>query len=227
MNTDTNTTKQSLGELVTKVPKAAKVLHRYGLDFCCGGKQSLKQACQEKSIEAGQVLAEIDAELEVGTDDETRWDTAHLSQLINHIMQRFHEPLRRELPQLIGLARRTEEVHAAHRDCPRGLADLLVHVHEAVKQHLAKEEQILFPMIMAGHGAQTGGPVKVMFAEHEDHGENLAHIRKLAWNFEAPEDACPTWRSLYLGLQELEHDLMEHIHLENNILFPRALGAKL
>lgn len=224
MKTETNPSEQTLGDLVTASPVAAKILHRYGLDFCCGGNQSFEQACAAASLVPDRVLAEIQAASE-SVPTQEHWDRVHPSELINHILTRFHEPLRRELPRLIGLARRTEEVHAEHAECPRGLGALLTHVHEAVKNHLTMEEEMLFPMILAGHNGQVGAPIQALSEEHLEHGENLARIRKTARGFEVPEGACTTWRSLYLGLEELERDLMEHIHLENNILFPRALDA--
>jgi regulator of cell morphogenesis and NO signaling len=98
-------------------------------------------------------------------------------------------------------------------------------MHDAVRDHLQKEEQILFPLIVAGMGRRAGGPVLAMELEHEHHGEDLAEIRRLTDDLTPPDEACTTWRALYLGLQQLEQELMEHIHLENNILFRRALAS--
>jgi regulator of cell morphogenesis and NO signaling len=134
--------------------------------------------------------------------------------------------LRVDLPALIEAARRVERVHGAKPACPRGLAALLTQVSTELEQHMGKEEQVLFPAIRSG---QLGGfiqmPIRVMMHEHDDHGAHLLRLRHLATDFVPPEGACATWRALYAGLAKLEAELMEHIHLENNVLFPRALGG--
>jgi regulator of cell morphogenesis and NO signaling len=129
-----------------------------------------------------------------------------------------------ELPRLIYLAGKVEDAHAGKPECPQGLRDLLEEIQTAVESHLAKEEQILFPLILAGRGRNAHMPVNVMIQEHEDHGQNLQRIRTITRNLELPESACATWRELYRSLGQLEIELMDHIHLENNILFPRALA---
>jgi len=215
-------TDQTLGELVTAEPAAAKVFYQHGLDFCCGGKQSLTEACATAGIDAEAVLAEIE-EATAETPDEVHWDKRPLGELIDHIVQRYHMPLRSEIPRLIDLARKVEQVHADKPDCPAGLADLLVQVRQAVESHLDKEEQILFPVIAGGRGQTAHMPVQVMMQEHEDHGRNLARIREITNKLSVPDEACATWRELYRALGQLERDLMDHISLENNILFPRAL----
>ncbi len=118
-----------------------------------------------------------------------------------------------------------EDAHADKPERPAGLADLLTEVRAAVESHLAKEEQILFPLILSGRGQMAHMPVQVMMQEHEDHGENLRRIRELTNDLQIPEYACASWRELYRSLARLEVELMDHIHLENNILFPRALAG--
>jgi regulator of cell morphogenesis and NO signaling len=213
----------TLGELVTANPGAGNVFYRHGLDFCCGGKQSLKEACATEGLDPEEVLNEID-ESSAGEPDGPGWDTRPLEELVDHIIQRYHEPLRTEIPRLIDLARKVEHAHADKPDRPAGLGELLVQVQEAVESHLAKEEQILFPLIRAGRGQTAHMPVQVMIQEHEDHGQNLARIREITNNLSVPEHACASWRELYRSLGQLERELMDHIHLENNILFPRALA---
>ena len=109
--------------------------------------------------------------------------------------------------------------------CPRGLRVHLENIHAAVLDHVAKEEQILFPLILSGRGRLAGGPVHVMEQEHQDHGANLGVTRQMTANLTPPPEACATWRALYVRLDAFEAELMDHIHLENNILFPRALEA--
>jgi len=148
-----------------------------------------------------------------------------LGELVQHILDHYHAPLRTELPRLVDLAQLVERVHAERADCPAGLADLLAEMGEAIESHLAKEEKILFPLIVAGRGQTAHMPVQVMVQEHEDHGRNLRRIRELTGDLRAPEDACASWRELYRALAQLELELMSHIHLENDILFPRALAG--
>lgn len=215
---------QTLGELVTAIPVAARVFHRYGLDFCCGGKQSLEEACAAGHLDPEELLREIKTTA-ASECDEARWDQRPVEELIHHILDRYHAPLRTEIPSLIDLARRVEDVHADKPDRPAGLANLLEEIRAAVESHLAKEEQILFPLILSGRGQTAHMPVQVMVQEHEDHGQNLQRIRELTHDLQIPEYACASWRELYRSLAQLEVELMDHIHLENNILFPRALAS--
>lgn len=156
----------------------------------------------------------------------TSWAGGTASELIDHILERYHGPLRRELPPLVALARKVEQVHAAKPSRPIGLAEHLERVHAAVENHLDKEENILFPLLRSGAGAGVLMPIQVMMQEHEDHGENLRRTRALTRDLVAPEEACPSWRELYRRLARLEADLFEHIHLENYVLFPRAAEGK-
>ena len=158
------------------------------------------------------------------TPDRLQWVSAPLSDLIRFIVSRYHDTLRAELPELIALARQVESRHGHQPDCPRGLGAHLEAMHAAVIDHLAKEEKVLFPMILEGYGARTAGPVRVMTLEHVEHVRNLAGVRELTANLTPPEGASPSWRALYLRLVQLESALFEHMHLENDVLFPRALG---
>jgi regulator of cell morphogenesis and NO signaling len=154
------------------------------------------------------------------------WDAQEPAHIIAFILERFHEPLRRGLPALVAAARAVEGQHRSHRLCPVGLADHLEQVLIAVESHLAKEEKILFPLIVAGRGGMALMPIKVMMAEHEDHGVSLSRTRALTHDFALPDPADASWRDLYLRLQALEADLEQHIALENDVLFPRAMGSE-
>jgi regulator of cell morphogenesis and NO signaling len=219
-------TQQTLGELVAAIPAAARVFHRYGLDFCCGGKQSLAQACAAEQLDPEAVMQEIETTA-ASEQEQVRWDQRPLEELIQHILDRYHAPLKTEIPRLADLARQVEDAHRDRPDRPAGLADLLEEVRTAVENHLAKEEQVLFPLILSGRGQMAHMPVQVMIKEHEDHGQNLRRIRALTNDLRIPDDACASWRELYRSLAQLEVDLMDHISLENNVLFPRALGGDL
>ena len=213
----------SLAELATALPGASRVFQRHNLDFCCHGDVSLREAGNERGLPIEQLLDELRAEQRAGADFED-WRLRTQDELIEHILMAFHEPHRTELPRLMAMAAKVEQVHADKPSCPRGLAALLAQVHEEMEQHMQKEEQILFPALRAGRGRAVLPAIRVMEQEHEDHGANLTRLRALTADYRPPAEACNTWRALYLGLQELERDLMQHIHLENHVLFPRALA---
>lgn len=216
-------TTEPVGALVTRRPAAKRVLARHGIDFCCGGKKRLSEACAEAGLDPVEILAQV-AEAEADSEEPpARWDIRPLPELIAHIETRFHAPLWQELGGLVTLARVVEVAHQDEPRCPHGLADHLSGVREAVERHLWKEERVLFPMILAGRGGAARMPIRVMVEEHEDHGKNLARTRELTGDLAAPEGACESWRALYDALRRLEEDLHEHVHLENNVLFPRAL----
>jgi len=212
---------QTLGDLALTRPAAVRVFHRHGIDFCCGGKRTLGEAVSAQGLELQAILDEIGREEKTG--DDTRWDEAPIPELIQHILAVYHEGHRRDLPPLLQMARKVEEVHGEKASFPNGLREHLEHIQVALESHLQKEEQILFPAILAGQGAMAMGPISVMEAEHVEHGVNLAKTRELAHNLVPPEEACTTWRALYNGLEELEREIMTHIHLENNLLFPKVL----
>ena len=215
------TSTATLADLAVTHPAAARVFYRYGLDFCCGGRRPLAQACTERGIDADALLAAIDAEDAAPGD--TRWDREPLPALITFIVDTYHRRLRESFPDLIRLARKVEARHGEKTTCPHGLADHLASMHASVLEHLEKEERVLFPAIVAGQGRAAVGPVHVMEMEHEGHAHDLETLRRLTTDFQPPAEACTTWRALYLGLQQLEEELMVHIHLENNVLFRRAL----
>lgn len=218
----------TLADLATAYPAASRIFHRLGLDYCCGGRRALDDACRERGLDPAEVLAAITAEASgpqsgPRPEGDLPWSQRPLGDLVDFIVTRYHQALRRELPELVALADKVETRHAGKAACPAGLADHLRLVHTAVLEHLDKEERILFPMILAGRGEGAAGPVQVMEHEHRDHAANLARIRELTHDLVPPEEACTSWRALYLRLNALEAELMEHIHLENNVLFPRAL----
>ena len=195
---------------------------RHHLDFCCGGKQSLEEACRKAGLDAGAIVAEI--EREVPSTTEIRWDHLTQGELADHIENRYHAAIRRDVPPLVEAARKVERVHAQKPDVPAGLADVLSEFLADMERHMQKEEKILFPMLRRGlRGEAVYMPVRTMESEHESHAEQLARIRQLTKNLQLPSYACATWTALYRGLEAMESELHEHIHLENNILFSRAI----
>jgi regulator of cell morphogenesis and NO signaling len=224
MTTQTLSPATTLADLAVTHPAASRVFHRHRLDFCCHGRRPLAEACAERGIDAAGVIEEIARE-QAQAVAESRWDARPLADLVRHIVGFYHQRLRVELPELISFAAKVESRHAEKASCPRGLRAHLEEVHASVLDHLAKEEQVLFPMILGGQGRSTLGPIHVMEAEHRDHAESLQKTRRITADLVAPEEACPTWRALYLRLAAFEAELMDHIHLENNVLFRRALAA--
>lgn len=215
---------QTLGHVAAEHPASTLVFLRHRLDFCCGGGQRLGDACRHVGLDPAAVIQEIEAE--GATRSPERWDTKPLPELIDFIVSEYHEGLREDLPALVEAARRVERVHGKKASCPQGLATLLTQLADELSQHMAKEEQVLFPAIQGGRrGAPVHMPIRMMMQEHDDHGENLRRMRELATGYVPPPEACATWRALYAGLEKLEAELMEHIHLENNVLFPHALNG--
>ena len=157
---------------------------------------------------------------------EQDWRNAPLPDLIDFILQRYHDVHREQFPELIALAQKVERVHAGKDQVPTGLAAQLQALDEELESHMRKEEQILFPMIRQGNGQQAAMPIRVMEKEHDDAGEMVANVLRLTGNLLVPEHACTTWKVLYQGVDEMLADLMDHIHLENSVLFPRALAGE-
>jgi len=171
---------------------------------------------------ANQASKSADA---VSDNQRGQWSERTPSELVALILERFHQPLRRDLPALLASARAVEEAHCRHASCPTGLVALLEEILRSVESHLEKEEKILFPLITAGRGGLAFMPVKVMMAEHQDHLANLQRIADITRRFALPADAGADWRALFDGLSRLDRDLREHIDLENDVLFPRVLGG--
>ena len=207
----------TVGEIAASLPGATAVFRRFGMDFCCKGNVALADSARERGV----VLADVEhalAALDGGAPSAAPQDSA---ALVDHIISRYHDTHRRELPELIQLARKAEKVHAKRSDVPRGLADLLERMSVELQQHMAKEELILFPAMKQSVAAGLDAPIARMRHEHDDHGAHLRELDRLTNGITVPADGCRTWQALYAGLVKLVDDLMEHIHLENNVLFPR------
>jgi regulator of cell morphogenesis and NO signaling len=217
---------QPLGDLARDIPGATRVFNEHGLDFCCGGHVSLRAAATIKDFDPDVIAARLQQVIAAATPADRDWNAATPVELVEHIVSRYHDIHREQLPELVRLARRVETVHGEKPECPRGLAELLERIQEEMENHMQKEEQVLFPLFARGLGAMATGPIAVMRMEHDQHGENLQQMATLTNDITLPAEACNTWRALYLGLRTLREDLMEHIHLENNILFTKAAAAR-
>lgn len=147
------------------------------------------------------------------------WNAASKAELVVHIKNRYHDIHRVQFPELIRLSARVEKVHADHPACPTGLTEHLQQMLEELELHMIDEEENLFPLILAGDISKARSIAEKLEDEHENHGRMLEIAEKMTHDISAPEDACNTWNALYLGLRTVKLDLMQHIHLENNVLF--------
>lgn len=207
---------ESIGQLAVELPGATAVFRRLKLDFCCGGHLSLATAVAERGLDLQAVLAE----LALLQRDSGPTGITEPRALIDHIIARYHEVHRAQLPELIRMAQRVETVHRANPEVPAGLAQLLEDIQHELVTHMQKEENILFPMLKSGGNPFVGQPINVMRAEHVEHGAALERLAALTHDATPPAGACNTWRALYSGIAQLSDDLINHIHLENNVLFP-------
>ena len=222
-------------EIATAQPASIRVFERFGIDYCCGGRKPLTEACDELQLSVEQVLEKLEEAAGTPVDEETAWQTAPLSRLIQHIVRKHHTFVRQEMPRLRALADKVRSRHGAAHPELLEIESLFGEVATELTTHMLKEEQVLFPYIArmehtyaAGVAAErpffvtVDNPVRTMVQEHESAGALLASIRRLSSNFQPPMGACPSYIGLYHGLEEFERDLHLHVHLENNILFPRA-----
>lgn len=213
---------QTVARTALALPGATRVFRNHNIDFCCNGRISLREAAERAGLLPESLSAELEA-LPAGDSGERDWQSVDRQELIDHILARYHDIHRQQLPGLVRIARRVELVHGERDECPNGLADLLTALYQEMESHMQKEEQILFPMLRQGADPRVQGPITVMRHEHDDHGEHLRQIVALTDNLTPPQGACTTWRALYSGLDEFRSDLMQHIHLENNLLFENAV----
>jgi regulator of cell morphogenesis and NO signaling len=218
MNTVTTSplAQKAIGQIAVDLPGATAIFRRLKLDFCCGGQIALQEACDRKGLETGAVLSEL-ASLQ--RDDRVP-DAQDPAALIDHILNRYHAVHREQLPELIRMARRVEAVHRDHPEVPVGLAHHLETMEQELLEHMIKEENILFPLLRQGGHPMANQPIRVMRDEHTGHGAHLERLSELTQEHTPPTGACNTWRALFAGTAQLTDDLINHIHLENNLLFP-------
>jgi regulator of cell morphogenesis and NO signaling len=236
-NQVTPDTNQTVREIAINNPATVRVFESLGIDYCCGGKRPLKEACDRANVPVVRALELLAAvQSEPVSPDEKRWMQASFHDLIDYIVTRHHQYVRDETPRLHALLAKVVSAHGAVHPELLSIRDLFAAMSEELSAHFIKEEQVLFPFLEKLNAAATAGaaspescfdsvgaPIARLLADHDDAGELLAKIRDLSSGFEAPAGACPSYKGLYHGLQEFERDLHHHVHLENNILFPRAL----
>ncbi|MCW8877851.1 MAG: hemerythrin domain-containing protein [Kangiellaceae bacterium] len=211
----------TVAQLARQFRGAATVLYQHQLDLRDDGNQTLAEIAEDKAINLQEFLYTLQKQLSKHQSDE-RWQSASDAEIIQHIQTHFHSGHRQLLPELIHLARRVETVHKEHRDCPLGLAQQMHNFQVDIEQHTQKEELVLFPMLLNGHKQPARQPIEVMQQEHASHDQSIDKIYELTNSLCLPQDACNTWQNLYVGLYKFLSEFKEHMHLENNILFPRA-----
>lgn len=208
-------------DIASDLPGAAELFRRNGISFCCGGTLSLAEAAEKHGLSTEALLADLRALVEAadhGAPEETL-------PLIDHILARYHETHRAELEWLIPLAQKVETVHGDHDDAPLGLTEALVALRDDLESHMAKEEQVLFPMMRQGGAAMISHPIMMMRHEHDVTTDLLRGVEHVTHGLALPEGACRSWTALYTGLRKLTDDVVTHIHLENAVLFPRFEAA--
>jgi regulator of cell morphogenesis and NO signaling len=218
-----------VGEVVAANPSSARVFERHGIDYCCGGYRPLSEACSEKGLSVEELSRELASATEPA--QERDWRNAPLGELIDHIVGKHHGYLKTELPEIDRKINKVLDAHRERHGATIGaLREVFGGLNAELSQHMMKEERILFPIIrrmeetsrLAMPPGAIHQPIRVMEHEHASAGQALAEMRRLTGGFAPPGGACNTFRVLYRQLEEIESDLHVHIHLENNILFPRA-----
>ena len=227
---------RTVGEMVVEQPSRARVFEQFGIDYCCGGKIPLTEACATRGVDHAAVLEalhEVEANASAASDKD--WSEESMTTLVDHIVTTHHAYLREEFPRLTKMTARVAEVHGERHSELLEVRDVFAALRDELEQHMQKEEVILFPMIKqldsgvtaaAGHCGGIANPIAMMEHEHDSAGDGLGTLRDLTGGFVPPDDACNTYRVMLDALAKLEADLHQHIHKENNILFPRALAAE-
>ena len=223
----------TVGDIVTRRPALSGVLEQSGIDYCCGGKKTLEEACREKGLDPRSIISSLE-EASLSAEQEPVVDPAvmSLTKLADHIEQTHHVYLRSELPRLNKIARKVASVHGKKDPRLHMVRETLHALADELSSHMMKEERILFPMVRqlevseeapTFHCGTLANPIRQMELEHDQAGSALERLRELTEGFVPPEWACNTYRVLLDALAHLERDMHQHIHKENNVLFPRAL----
>jgi len=217
-----------IADIAASVPSSVHVFQERGVDFCCGGKKPIGLVCEEQGLSFPDMVAAIEASAAVSAPGQRDWTQEPLQALIDHIIRTYHDPLRRQLPQLQAIASKVLQVHGSRSIHLGRIEEIVEELSEELIAHMDTEELALFPAIceieVGGSARLTiGGPIDAMEREHDRAGRLLAEIRELTDSYIVPEWSCSTFRTLYRELEDVEKSMHEHVHLENNVLFPRAL----
>jgi regulator of cell morphogenesis and NO signaling len=229
-------TDETLGQIAARDLRKASIFKKYGLDFCCGGKKTVKQACLEKGIDVVKVEEELREADRIPSSRPLPYNDWELDFLSDYIVNTHHAYVQKNLPDIRAYAEKVARVHGGRHPELLDLRQMVEQVYHEMSSHMAKEENILFPYIkklvaakknnqLVGgvHFGTVQNPINMMEIEHESVGNELARLRLLTDNYALPPDACASYSLLYRLLNEFEEDLHLHVHLENNILFPKAI----
>jgi len=220
---ETSLRTRTVGEIAATLPGATAVFRRFKVDFCCQGDMALDAAAQRRGIDVADVEQALAALVE--TNAGALATAMSSDELVDHIKTRYHEAHRRALPELIVLSQTVEAVHSRHPKVPAGLSVALEEMLSELVPHMITEETVLFPAILQHVEEGLDIAIDDLRHEHDDQGVLLRRLEGLTDDFTLPEGACRSWQALYVGTAQLAEDLMEHIHLENNVLFPRFAAA--
>lgn len=229
----------TVGEMVVADYRKAEVFRKYGIDYCCGGKKPLEEVCRKKGIDPQAVQKELDALDLLPDEEQHQFGEWTLDTLADYIVEKHHKYVAESLPILYELTAKVARVHGERHPELAEIARLFDEVAVELQMHMHKEERMLFPYIskMAANLREGNpvpfpvfgsveNPIRMMEAEHESAGGNMEEIRRLSDDYTPPLDACTSYRVLFAKLNEFEQDLHQHVHLENNILFPRAVALE-
>jgi len=230
-----NNLKQTVGEIVAKDFRTASVFSKYGIDFCCGGDEPLDEICKKQSVDRTKLQNDLEEAVRNGKED-VDFNALPLDLLANYIEETYHAYIKKKAPVLIQYLGKIKEVHGERHPELYKIFDLFSQSAMDLSMHLQKEERILFPLIRElaeadrcgssveqSHCGTVQNPISVMKAEHEIEGERFKKVSELSGGYTTPADGCNTYHTAYEMLDEFERKLHEHIHLENNILFPKAI----
>lgn len=225
---------KTVGDIVAEAPATARVFERLRIDYCCHGRQSLSAACAAKGLSPEAVLRELGGVAATAAPSDTRWTDRSMTELVAHLVATHHAFTVSELERGRVLGAKVVAAHKAEHPEVVAVMRTFEALREELLPHLQKEEVILFPYVRAiegtgpAHGcfASVAMPIRVMDMEHDAAGRLLETLRAQTGDYALPADACPTWRAFWDSLQALEADLHTHIHLESNVLFPRAVAAE-
>jgi len=225
----------TLSEIVKENFRTAAIFEKYNLDFCCNGKKTLINACSEKGINPDNIITEIN-EINSLTQSEIKPDEWKLDFLIDYIINNHHSYVSRMLPVISAHTQKVAMVHGENHPETKKIAEIFSAINNEMRHHMMKEEKILFPHINVFVKTSNNGsvvdrpyfgtiknPITMMEAEHQSAGDGMAEIKNLTNNYTPPADACTTYKVTFKELKEFEEDLHKHVHLENNILFPKAI----
>ena len=230
------TATKTVRELAVGIPNATRVFEKLGIDYCCGGQKPLDEACSEMNISIDQVLLALEGGVDASTPAASRdWSGAPLPELVDHIINKHHSYVKSEIPRLQALIAKVVGVHGKNHPELEQVKVAFSELANELAAHMMKEEQILFPYLkQMGSGNGCGpscfgtvqNPIRMMMFEHDSAGAKLREMRQATQNYTLPQDSCFSYGTLFSALVEFEADLHQHIHLENNILFPRAIALE-